>query len=73
MGARRRLSAPTRASLRTGRGDMVEDLIWSYQDPISEAAKKKGLLAFFNEKVDLEVDGEIQERPQDAMVVGGGG
>jgi uncharacterized protein (DUF427 family) len=45
-------------------GDRVEDLIWSYQDPIPEAAKIKGLLAFFNEKVDLEVDGEVQERPK---------
>jgi uncharacterized protein (DUF427 family) len=45
-------------------GERVEDLIWSYQDPIPEAAKIKGLLAFFNEKVDLEVDGEEQERPQ---------
>jgi uncharacterized protein (DUF427 family) len=45
-------------------GDRVEDLIWCYQDPIPEAAKIKGLLAFFNEKVDLEVDGEGQERPK---------
>ncbi|MDQ4002247.1 MAG: DUF427 domain-containing protein [Actinomycetota bacterium] len=45
-------------------GERVEDLIWSYQDPIPEAAKIKGYLCFFNEKVDLEVDGEEQERPQ---------
>src|ERR671915_1613737 len=44
-------------------GERVEDLIWSYQDPIPEAAKIKGYLCFFNEKVDLEVDGEEQERP----------
>jgi uncharacterized protein (DUF427 family) len=45
-------------------GERVEDLVWSYQDPIPEAAKIKELLAFFNEKVDLDVDGEHQERPQ---------
>ena len=45
-------------------GERVEDLIWYYPEPIPEAAKIKGLLAFFNEKVDLEVDGEIQERPR---------
>ncbi len=45
-------------------GERVEDLIWSYQDPIPEAAKIDGLLAFFNEKVDLEIDGEEQERPK---------
>ena len=44
--------------------DILEDLVWSYQDPIPEAAKMKGHLCFFNEKVDLEVDGEEQERPQ---------
>ena len=43
--------------------ERVEDLIWYYPDPIPEAAKIKGLLAFFNEKVDLEVDGEVQETP----------
>jgi uncharacterized protein (DUF427 family) len=45
-------------------GGRVEDLVWYYADPIPEAAKIKGLLAFFNEKVDLEVDSVEQERPQ---------
>ena len=44
-------------------GEQVEDLIWYYQEPIPEAGKIKGHLAFFNEKVDLEVDNEEQERP----------
>jgi uncharacterized protein (DUF427 family) len=44
-------------------GERIEDLIWYYPEPIPEAAKIEGLLAFFNEKVDLEVDGEAQERP----------
>ena len=50
-------------SVETG-GERVEDLVWYYPEPILEAAKIKGHLAFFNEKVDLEVDGEKQERPQ---------
>ena len=45
-------------------GGRVEDLVWYYPEPIPEAAKIKGLLCFFNERVDLEVDGEEQERPQ---------
>ena len=45
-------------------GRQVEDLVWYYAKPIPEAAKIKGHLAFFNEKVDLEVDGEEQERPK---------
>jgi uncharacterized protein (DUF427 family) len=46
------------------RGERVEDLVWYYPEPISEAAKIKGHLAFFNEKVHLEVDSEEQERPR---------
>lgn len=46
-------------------GDKVyKDLVWSYPDPIPECPKIKGLLCFYNEKVDLYVDGELQERPQ---------
>jgi uncharacterized protein (DUF427 family) len=45
-------------------GERFEDLVWYYPDPIPEAAKIEGLLAFFNEKVDLEVNDEIQERPR---------
>ncbi len=42
----------------------VKDLIWYYEDPLPEAGRIKGLLCFFNEKVDLELDGELQERPE---------
>jgi uncharacterized protein (DUF427 family) len=45
-------------------GDRAEDLVWYYPDPIPEAAKIRGLLCFYNEKVDIEVDGEKEERPQ---------
>jgi uncharacterized protein (DUF427 family) len=45
-------------------GEKVDDLVWYYPEPIPEAAKIEGLLAFYNEKVDIEVDGEAQERPQ---------
>ena len=38
-------------------------LFWSYQDPFGEVSKVKGLLAPYNERVDLTVDGELQERP----------
>jgi uncharacterized protein (DUF427 family) len=40
------------------------DLIWVYEDPLPDALKIKGLLCFFNERVDLELDGELQERPE---------
>ncbi len=45
-------------------GDAVhEDLAWSYRAPLPESQKIAGLIAFYNEKVDLYVDGVPQERP----------
>ena len=40
-----------------------KDIVWSYPDPIPEAPKIRGLLSFYNEKVDIIVDGVKQERP----------
>jgi uncharacterized protein (DUF427 family) len=36
---------------------------WSYEDPLHDGRPVKGLVAFYNERVDIEVDGEPQERP----------
>lgn len=45
-------------------GDRVEDdLVWSYPDPTPEAEPVRGLLCFFDERVDVELDGVVQERP----------
>jgi uncharacterized protein (DUF427 family) len=45
-------------------GDQVhEDLAWSYRTPLPESQKIAGLVAFYNEKVDIYVDGVLQERP----------
>ena len=42
-------------------GDEVhEDIAWSYQTPIPEAAGIAGLLCFYNERVELAIDGERQ-------------
>jgi uncharacterized protein (DUF427 family) len=38
--------------------------VWSYEAPIPEAAGVTGLLCFYNERVDLVVDGEPQSRPE---------
>lgn len=46
-------------------GDEVfPDIVWSYLDPLPECPKIRGLLAFFNERVDTYVDGELQPRPK---------
>lgn len=41
-----------------------EDLVWTYREPRRDVTPIAGLLAFFNERVDLEVDGALQERPE---------
>lgn len=38
-------------------------LAWYYEDPLAEVKRIRGLVCFFNERVDLTVDGEPQERP----------
>jgi len=39
------------------------DFVWGYPRPIPEIPKIENLLCFYNEKVDLYVDGVLQERP----------
>jgi uncharacterized protein (DUF427 family) len=46
-------------------GDTVHpDLAWSYRTPLPESQKIAGLVSFYNEKVDIYVDGVRQDRPQ---------
>lgn len=40
-----------------------EDVAWNYLKPLREAAEVTGRLAFFNEHVDIVVDGKPLERP----------
>jgi uncharacterized protein (DUF427 family) len=42
---------------------IVPDLGWTYQQPLHDAARVRGLIAFFNERLDIIVDGERPERP----------
>jgi uncharacterized protein (DUF427 family) len=49
-------------SVRGGE-NVREDLAWSYPAPLPEAQKIAGLISFYNERVDLYVDGVLQERP----------
>jgi uncharacterized protein (DUF427 family) len=50
-------------SVRLGE-TVIPDFVWSYPAPIPECAKIENLLCFFNEHIDLFVDGELQPRPQ---------
>jgi len=40
------------------------DVVWIYRTPLPESQKIAGLACFYNEKVDIVLDGERQERPQ---------
>lgn len=40
------------------------DLAWSYPTPLPESQRIAGLVAFFDERVDVLVDGERQSRPK---------
>ena len=42
---------------------VVPDLGWTYQQPLHDATQVRGLIAFFNERLDVTVDGERLERP----------
>ena len=46
-------------------GRVVTDVGWSYDDEVRrEGEPVRGLIAFYNERVDLDVGGRRQERPQ---------
>jgi uncharacterized protein (DUF427 family) len=46
-------------------GDEVfHDVVWSYEQPIPSAEGITGLLCFYNERVDITVDGARLPRPE---------
>lgn len=61
------------ASYLTARaGDAVHpDIAWAYAEPVPECPRIAGMVAFFNERVDLVIDGEPQERPVTPWSPGG--
>jgi uncharacterized protein (DUF427 family) len=48
-------------TVRVGDRDVV-DIAWSYPTPLPESERIAGLVSFYNERVDLIVDGERLER-----------
>ena len=45
-------------------GNRYEDLVWIYRTPLPECQKIAGLACFYQERVDLAVDGVWQPRPE---------
>lgn len=50
-------------SVRTDAG-VTDDVIWFYPEPRDDARRVRDLLCFFNERVEIYVDGELQARPE---------
>jgi uncharacterized protein (DUF427 family) len=45
-------------------GQLAEDVVWTYRTPLLESVKIAGLACFYNERVDIWLDGILQERPR---------
>jgi uncharacterized protein (DUF427 family) len=45
-----------------------QDVAWSYEDPVPDLRTVTGLIAFWNERVDVVFDGERRSRPGGALV-----
>ena len=50
-------------SARVG-DELEENVVWSYRTPLPESERIAGYVAFYDERVDLFVDGVRQERPK---------
>jgi uncharacterized protein (DUF427 family) len=50
-------------SVTTGQ-DVHADLVWTYRAPLAESQKIAGLACFYDERADVYLDGELQERPR---------
>jgi len=49
-------------------GKSHDDLAWMYRAPTPESQKIAGLVAFYDERVDLYLDGALQDRPKTPFV-----
>lgn len=49
--------------VRVGEAE-YRDLAWIYRTPLPESQKVAGLVCFYDEKVDVFLDGELRERPK---------
>ncbi|KAI0201457.1 DUF427-domain-containing protein [Astrocystis sublimbata] len=52
-----------------GEEERLKDVAWYYTNPKPECAAIAGCLCFYNEKVDIELDGVMLERPKPYSVI----
>ena len=58
-----RTSCPYKGTAEYWHVGKHEDIVWIYRTPLPESQKVTGLACFYNEKVDIYLDGELQDRP----------
>ena len=63
----RRSYCPYKGQASYWSSDAAEDIAWSYEDPLAELAVIKGLVAFWDERVDVILDGQSRSRPGGAV------
>lgn len=44
-------------------GETYENYAWSYPETLKDAAEVEGMIGFYNEKLDIYVDGELEGKP----------
>ena len=44
-------------------GPVLADIAWTYENPLHDAARVRGLIAFFDERIDVTLDSERLARP----------
>ncbi|GIZ49279.1 hypothetical protein CKM354_001231100 [Cercospora kikuchii] len=69
-------SSPTSPNPSSSSSDddlVFKDIVWYYPTPLLESAKIENLVCFYNEKVRIEVDGEVLEQPVTPFSKGGAG
>ena len=57
-------TARTRARPNYWSIDGEENLVWEYEAPLPDAAGLEGLVAFYDDRVDVIVDGVARPRPR---------
>jgi uncharacterized protein (DUF427 family) len=63
----RRSYCPYKGQASYWSSDAAEDIAWTYADPLPELTVIKGLVAFWDERVDAILDGESRCRPGGAL------
>ena len=45
-------------------GNTHSDVVWGYDAPLKESMQVAGMVAFYNEKLDIYVDGVLEDKPK---------